>query len=436
MGHAGHLRAEYSDLADRLNRGYAGMPEPSEPSAHQAWVEILEILYTPEEAALAARLPVAPRSLRTLSKRVGMSPEELQPRLDAMCDKGLVMDLVNPETGRTKYLLSPPVIGFFEFTFMRAEEAFPRDKIARAMEAYMHGDPVFAAEVFGKDTNLGRAMVREEHLSAEALPDVLDWERATEAIDTARNLALSQCYCRHKAEHLGKSCDAPMEICLSMNAGADFVVRRKFGRPIERSEARDVLELAKSKGLVQIADNVQDAPSYMCNCCACCCGQLRSVTEFDLHAVNPSGFEPHIDDELCNGCSRCARACPVTAMSMAGVRVEGRRKTDLRPRVDADRCIGCGVCASACKRDAMSMEPRAERPTVPQNGLERVLRQAMERGRLNHLLFDEGASRGATFLNQAMHALGRLPGAQRALASEQVRSRFVRAALSRTRSPI
>jgi hypothetical protein len=81
------------------------------------------------------------------------------------------------------------------------------------------------------------------------------------------------------------------------------------------------------------------------------------------------------------------------------------------------------------------MERRAEQPYVPANTIERVVRMALERGRLPHLLFDAGASRGSRFLNRAVRALCALPPVERALASEQVRSRFVRYALAGVRSP-
>ncbi len=429
MGHTGHIRSEYRDLLTRLDAGQAGMPEPTDPAAWEGWKELLEIMYTPEEAELAVKIPVQPRSLRTIAKRVGMSEAELKPKLDRMADKGLVMDLVSARTGRTKYLLSPPVIGFFEFAFMRAEDMFPKEKIAKAMEAYMHGDPVFATGVFGRETVVGRSMVREEHLADEVLPDVLDWERSIEVIRTAKKLAVSLCYCRHKAEHLGKRCDAPKEICLSLNGGADFIIRRGFGREISNEEGLEVLQRAKKAGLVQIADNVQSNVTYVCNCCACCCGQLRSINDFGLRGVNPSAYLPEFDQDTCKGCSRCSRACPVTAISMAGKRVRAKRKNDLEPRLDEQTCIGCGICAEVCRQSSVSMVARPERPHVPLNAIDRVVRTAMDRGRLSDLLFDEGQSRGAKFLNRTMHALGRLPAAQRLLASEQLRSRFVRQAL-------
>ena len=71
------------------------------------------------------------------------------------------------------------------------------------------------------------------------------------------------------------------------------------------------------------------------------------------------------------------------------------------------------------------MERRAEPSHVPANAIERVVRQMLERGRLADLLFDESDSRGAAFLNHAVQAITHLPPAERALASEQVKSRFV-----------
>jgi hypothetical protein len=59
---------------------------------------------------------------------------------------------------------------------------------------------------------------------------------------------------------------------------------------------------------------------------------------------------------------------------------------------------------------------------------------ALERGRLPHL-FDVGASRGSRFLNTVVRALCALPPVERLLASEQLRSRFVRHALVSTGDP-
>ncbi|HZZ85964.1 MAG TPA: 4Fe-4S dicluster domain-containing protein [Anaeromyxobacteraceae bacterium] len=429
MGHLNRLKSEYRDLVGRLDAGPVAFPEPEDPAAAQGWREILEILYTPEEAALAARLPVRPTSLEALSRRLGEAEEALQARLEPMCDKGLVMDLVHPRSGKRAYLLSPPVVGFFEYSLMRAKDSVPKKRMAEALHAYTHGDPAFAREAFAGETRLGRALVHETALSDEPLPDVLDWERASAVVEDARSLAVSLCYCRHKAQHLGQDCDAPAENCLSLNGGADFVTRRGFGRAIDKAEATDLLAAARARGLVQIADNVMARPTFVCNCCGCCCEQLQASNHWGLASVNPSGFVPRHAPERCSGCSRCARACPLGAIAMAPVRAAGKPRNGLAPRVDAERCIGCGVCAGACHKGALSMA-RDHRPRVPASSVEKAIRMALERNRLADLLFDAGAGLGSRFLHHALAALTRLPAAERVLASEQVRSRFVRAAMA------
>jgi len=426
-------RAEYRNLVARLDAGPVGLPEPKQTAAKVGWREILEILYTPEEAALAARLPLKPASLHTIAARIGVSSSELEPRLNAMADKGLVMDLVHPETGKTSYFLSPPVVGFFEFSLMRAHDSIPKKRMADALHAYTHGDPTFASEVFGHATVVGRALANEAAL--HDVPDVLEWERATALIEDSRTCAVALCYCRHEAEHHGEPCAAPMESCLSLNAGADFVIRRGFGRKIDKSEALELMQMSRESGLAQIADNVQQQPSYICNCCGCCCGQLRAINDFGLPAVNPSGFLASSDLSKCSGCARCARACPISAITMTPHRTPAKHKNEMTPVVDEALCIGCGVCTNACGKDAMQMSRRQAAGHVPQNAVERILRQSIERGRLGHLLADAGDTLGSRFLGGLVQGVCNLPGVQRALASEQLKSRFVAYTLRTVKSP-
>ena len=436
MGHLAGLSDEHKKLIKRLEAGQTALPEPKEEESKKGWKEILEILFSPDEAWLVSKMPNMPSKIEAIAKRTKLSPEQLMPRLNALADKGIVMDLVNPRTGKALYLVAPSVVGFIEFSLMRISDSIPKKKMSYALDRYMHGDPTFAEEVFGTDTVIGRTLVQETALEDDQLPDILSWERSTELIKKARKIAVSNCYCRHKAEHLGKKCDSPLETCLTLNSGAHYIIERKFGREISREEAMKILEDSRDSGLVQIADNVMNRPTYICNCCSCCCGQLQAINEYDLMAVNPSNYQASVVSEDCRGCSRCARACPVGAISMVPSPQVANRKNGLLPDINTDRCIGCGICVSACgSNNAMKMITRKTRPYVSKNSIERSIRMALEKGRLAHLLFDQGSGLGSKFLNRLILGICALPKVDKIIASEQVKSRFVKFALKKIRIP-
>jgi ferredoxin len=219
-----------------------------------------------------------------------------------------------------------------------------------------------------------------------------------------------------------------------VNRGADNAIRQGYSREIDTAEALDILALGREKGLVQIADNVKHHPIYLCNCCGCCCLQLRTINRHGVPgAVHTSRFIAEPDPGVCRGCGRCARRCPVAAIRLVPVPRDGKQVGTMRAEVDPEICLGCGVCPGACRHRAMRMVPRAQRVLTPETTLERVVRMALDRGKLPHLLFDEGDGLPAQVANRVLGTILDLPLARRALAREQVRSRFVQVVMDRFR---
>ncbi len=65
---------------------------------------------------------------------------------------------------------------------------------------------------------------------------MLDYERASHIIRTATHIGIAMCYCRHKMGHVGKACDAPMDICMTFNRPAASLIRHGIIRPVTVSE--------------------------------------------------------------------------------------------------------------------------------------------------------------------------------------------------------
>ena len=338
-----------------------------------------------------------------------------------MADKGLVMDFEH--RGKITYILSPTVIGFFEFAFMRVRSDLPQKEIAQHMVAYAHDEPDFARSVFAGKTQVGRTLVHEDAVDPADLTRILDYERATHIVKEAKAWAVSLCYCRHVMEHEGKACAKPMEVCTTLNSAADYVIRHGLGRRISREEALDIFARTREEGLVHIGDNVQKRPAFVCHCCGCCCAMLSAINRFKMFdAVVTSPFEAAFDAGQMQRVRAVREKVPrVRDPDRGGA--ERRRRRPWIPRV----CLGCGVCKPACARGALSMAARKERMIVPETAWQRAVVMAIERGKFQNLLFDDFDRLDHAVLRAVTRIVVGLPPVKKALLSQQVQSRFFRA---------
>ncbi|NNF45601.1 MAG: 4Fe-4S binding protein [Desulfofustis sp.] len=354
MGHHQDSKDNIVPLIDRLNRNPIGLPDSD------TLQRILAILFSDDEAFIASRFPLQEATLMELSRATGWTEDRLEPVLDRMAEKGLIMDLAYG--GNRYYLLMPGLIGFFEFTFMKRRQDLPVEELAQLMHEYMFEDPdnAMGREMFGSATQLTRALAHEEHVPVKSV--VTTWESAREIVKKSGYGAIGLCYCRHKNEHLGSRCDkeAPTEeICISLGTAARFMVRRGFAEKRNTEELLAVLDRARSLNLTHITDNIRHKPSFICSCCSCCCELLGGIKQGFPDGVAKAPFTLQIDDQTCIGCGLCWQNCNVGAINP--VPVNGEELAE----VAEDRCLGCGACISTCPTESLSLTP-IERPLPPE----------------------------------------------------------------------
>jgi formate hydrogenlyase subunit 6/NADH:ubiquinone oxidoreductase subunit I len=150
-----------------------------------------------------------------------------------------------------------------------------------------------------------------------------------------------------------------------------------------------------------------------------------------MHPVHTTRLIPEPVAANCSGCGKCVAACPVEAMTLVSAHDPGTPARK-QARLDARICLGCGVCADVCARDGIRMRSRPERVITPLDSMHRTVRMAIERGKLQNLIFDNHALRSHRVMAAVLGAVLRLPPVKRSLARRQLRSRYLDGLLERS----
>lgn len=409
-------RSSYRRLNDRLNL----FPQGAPPS--QLLYRILSLLFTSEEAELVAGLPIKPFTAEQAATNWRVPLLEAENTLQRLAGRALLVDMrIN---GKIEYVLPPPMAGFFEFALMRTRGDIDQKLLSELYEQYITEEEAFVRQLFltGK-TQLGRILVQEEAIGSEHVLHVLDYEKASEIIETASDIGIGLCYCRHKRQHQGRACNAEMDICMTFNTVAASLIRNDYVRRVERSECKELLHKAWEQNLAQFGENVQNGVNFICNCCPCCCEAMLAAQRFGHeHPVHTSNFIAEVETN-CSGCGRCLAACPVKVISLETANGDGSGRK--QAKIDEELCLGCGVCVRNCRIGALKMQPREKRVITPVNSTHKAVLMALERGKLQNLIFDNQVLWSHRALAAMLGVILKLPPVKRVLVSEQVGSRYL-----------
>lgn len=345
----------YRQLARRLD----AIPNGFTATASGVELQLLARIFTPEQAALAAVMRVSYEPAEAIADRAGVEPQAAYRTLKGMARRGLIY--AGKREGQLGFRLMPFVVGFYEEQLPRLDE-----ELAGLFEAYLQetrGGVIYSAPA------VHRVIPVEEAVPVDL--EIHPYERATALLEGAQSWAVRDCICRVQQRLLGQGCDHEVQNCLVFAPVPGAFDHSDVSRPITRDEALRILDATEEAGLVHTTGNYRDRHNYICNCCRCCCGILRGVTEFGIQsAIDHSRFYAVSDPHVCAGCGDCVARCGFGALSVP----------DDVCVVDEVRCVGCGQCVTVCSSEALQMSVRPEIPWLAANRHEWRVQRAHERG--------------------------------------------------------
>ena len=312
----------YFELADKFKAG-----------SSQTFLKILKFVVNGEkEARILLALPGSPREV---AKKLGKEESEIARKLKDLHMRGFtILEGITP--GGPRYSL----MGLGHFM----------DSVLFDPKYDKYGDEFFELWKTFCNQELLPAQKEDSSFNFRVLPleetirktKILPYESASQMVESARKIAVQRCPCRKRE----RRCDAPLEVCISLNELADYVLKRQLGRQITKDETLGLLKDCEKKwGLIHQTVN-SDHPDVICNCCSCCCVVLRAVIYYRKKAAaSKSRFRPQVDPSKCTECLKCTRVCYFSAM----INKDGQRI------YQEDNCYGCGLCASNCPNGAIEL---------------------------------------------------------------------------------
>jgi Na+-translocating ferredoxin:NAD+ oxidoreductase subunit B len=346
----------YPLLAERLHALPNGFP----PAPDDSHLHLLEKLFTPEEAALAASLRLTLETPEEIAQRLGGDHVHLRKLLKQMSRRGLIT--AGAAEGGLGFGLMPFVVGIYEMQAPHIDA-----ELAALFEQYYKQAFVQELRV---QPSVHRVIPVYESVSVDL--EVRPYESASDIVAACRSWGVIDCICRKQKQLIGDGCQHPLDVCLVMSIRPGAFDQVPAVKALTQEEAMSTLRRAAHAGLVHSVSNNQQELWYVCNCCTCSCGILRGQSELGLaNVIARSDFVNEVDSNLCMACGECVQRCQFNAITLG---------TDLK--IEARRCTGCGVCVITCPEGALHLVPRPaeDRLTPPEKEVDWLEARAQARG--------------------------------------------------------
>ncbi|NVM52693.1 MAG: 4Fe-4S binding protein [Candidatus Helarchaeota archaeon] len=388
----------YEQVAERMSNWIVRSPISKELR------KILKSLFSPEEAKilLVFNGPFMDRlTAEKIARKLKRPVEEVKPILDEMARTQRLFSV--ERNNKRTYSMFPLVPGLFELFFANHKRAEAEERelvklFAEEFEKYYNKG--YAAEFASSTMPFMRVFVDQKVVDntikkgkgktvdldieiTDALKHhIMPFEQVKNLIEQSRKVAVMDCACRvHMRIHNDgvPVNDYPVNVCMSFNIWADYVVEQGFGKELSTQEALETLSKAAKAGLVHTTQNITEKITFICNCDRDCCILLRGLTKFrNPNSVATSNFLPEYEKESCIFCEKCVDICPMYAIQHHYG--HKKDKSDETIMINNELCIGCGVCAFNCPKGAIIMVKKYEK--VPaEKPAEQA--QAMVEGRIH-----------------------------------------------------
>ncbi len=308
-------------------------------------IKLLKKIFTPEETDLFCDLRLSFETAEQIAERTGRPLEGMEDRLIAMQDRG---QLFGASMGGIRlFKMAPWALGIYELQLNRLDREF-----AELNEEFY---PAFGKQFFGNTPQLMQTLPIEEEISVEQ--EALPYELVSNLLENSQSFIVRECICKKEQEFMDNPCEKPLEVCMGFapipGAFDDYTI----GRVVTKEEAKEVLNKSEEAGLVHLTSNFQNGQFFLCNCCGCCCGVLRGITQLGIPAstVINSHYYAVINSDDCTVCGTCAdERCQVDAIE------EGEDAY----RIIEEKCIGCGLCITTCPGETIQLVRKKEEDIV------------------------------------------------------------------------